>query len=229
MNAAFVRWQRILLKRLAQFYPCRQHAPDADAELFIVEGDSAAQAVAAVRNPALQAVLALQGKPVNAARASAARVGTSPWLAKLTALLGDAPGTALPLGELRYRRLLLLMDPDADGIHAGALLLIFLYQHMRALIDEQKVYIVHAPWAEIRRSNGTLQLSYHAAEFQQQSRAARAAGACQIIRYRGLGTITPEILARECVASATRRQRVLTMADAENAAAVFGASRVGGE
>jgi len=52
---------------------CAEHAPAAPAELFIVESDSAAEAVCAVRDARLQAVLAMQGKPVNARRAAASR------------------------------------------------------------------------------------------------------------------------------------------------------------
>ena len=46
------------------------HGPGSGAELIIVEGDSAAAAVVRVREPRRQAVLPMQGKPLNAARAS---------------------------------------------------------------------------------------------------------------------------------------------------------------
>ena len=44
----------------------------AGCELFLVEGESAAGAVAAVRDARTQAVLACQGKPLNAWRATPA-------------------------------------------------------------------------------------------------------------------------------------------------------------
>jgi DNA gyrase subunit B/topoisomerase-4 subunit B len=212
---------------MATVFDSLRHAPQAEAELFIVEGDSAAAAVAAVRNPALQAVLPLQGKPMNAMRASPGRLLTSPWLMSLTAVLGNAPGTALPLGELRYRRVLLLADPDADGIHVGALLQIFFYHCMRPLLEAGQIEIIHAPWGEIRRPGAAPLLSFHAAEYQAQCRdladvdVARA----QRFRYRGLGTITPTILEYACVNPATRHSRVLSVSDAEQAALVFGGSR----
>jgi DNA gyrase subunit B len=204
-----------------------RHAPSAPAELFIVEGESAAKAVCAVRDPALQAVLPLQGKPVNAVKASPGRVLASPWLSALTDALGTAPGTSLPLGELRYERVVLLMDPDADGIHAGALVQIFLLQYMRRLLEEGRVAIVHAPWGEVRLPDQDPLLAFHEAEFQQMCRSHRPNGVKQgdHIRYRGLGTITPSILERVCVNSTTRRAHNLTAADAEIAAKVFGASR----
>jgi DNA gyrase subunit B len=206
-----------------RFYESQTHHPEGDAELFVVEGDSAAEAVHSVRNSRLQAVLALQGKPMNAMRATPAKLMGSPWLAALTDLLGTAPGTALPLGELRYRRVLLVMDPDADGIHAAALMQIFFYRCMPALLDAGQIAIVHAPWGEIRRPGHPSQLSFHAAEYQQQCRALVGVAGVERIRHRGLGTITPQVLAQTCVDPATRRASTLSLADAAMAVAVFGA------
>lgn len=201
-----------------------EHAPAAPAELIIVEGDSAADAVCAVRDPRLQAVLAMQGKPVNAGRAPRSRVAKSPWLAQIVALLGNAPGTALPLGELRYERVLLLMDPDADGIHAGALLQIFFHEYMPTLLERQRVLIVHAPWAEIRRPGEPPLLSFHEDEFRRQCQRLEQAGvAFERVRFRGLGTITPALLEHSCVNPATRRARPLGLADAALARQVFAA------
>lgn len=201
-----------------------EHLPDAPAELFVVEGDSAAKAVCAVRDARFQAVLWLQGKPMNALRASSRRLLTSPWLRGLTQVLGSAPGTALPLGELRYERVILLLDPDADGIHAGALLQMFFLRCMRPLLDQGRVAIVHAPWGEVRGAGETSQLAYHEADFQALCRAAKARAEPQLVcvRHRGLGTIRPAVLAATCVAPATRRLGYLSAADAEYAARVFG-------
>ena len=199
-----------------------QHAPGSPAELIIVEGDAAADSVCAVRDPRLQAVLALQGKPVNAGRAPRGRVARSPWLAQIAALLGDAPGTALPLGELRYERVLILMDPDADGIHAGALLQIFFHECMPVLLEQRRIVMVHAPWAEIRRAGAAPLLSFHEPEFRQQCQQLERAGAVfERIRHRGLGTITPELLRHCCVDPATRRARSLSVEDAALALRVF--------
>ena len=48
------------------------HGQGSGAELFIVEGDSAAGGVANLCNAQTQAVLPMQGKPLNALRADAA-------------------------------------------------------------------------------------------------------------------------------------------------------------
>ncbi|MCU0760912.1 MAG: toprim domain-containing protein [Steroidobacteraceae bacterium] len=203
-----------------------EHAPGAPAELIIVEGDAAADAVCAVRDPRLQAVLAMQGKPVNARRAPRGRVARSPWLAQIATLLGDAPGTALPLGELRYARVVILMDPDADGIHAGALLQIFFHECMPVLLEQRRILVVHPPWAEIRRPGAPPLLSFHELEFREQCRQLDQEGAAfERIRHRGLGTITPELLRRCCVDPATRRARAIGIEDAAMAVEVFAGGR----
>jgi DNA gyrase/topoisomerase IV subunit B len=201
-----------------------EHAPGAPAELFLVEGDSAAEAVCAVRDPRLQAVFALQGKPVNARRASRSRVARSPWLMQISALLGDAPGTALPLGDLRYERVILLMDPDADGIHTAALLQIFFHDCMPVLLEQRRILMVHAPWAEIRRAGEPPLLSFHEREFRRQCGQLEQAGvAFERIRHRGLGTITPAVLERCCVNPETRFAQALSLEDAALAVQVFAA------
>jgi DNA gyrase subunit B len=209
------------------FLESNEHAPSADSELFLVEGESAGQAVGAIRDPRLQAVLALQGKPLNALKASPRRVRTSPAFSALTAVLGEAPGTSLPLGLLRYRRLLLLMDPDADGIHTAALVQLFLLRCMPSLIEQGFVWIIHAPWGEIRRPGRSPLISFDAMEYRQQSRAVEGEPGVLRIRHRGLGTITPAVLASCCIDPATRRARPLAPADVQEAARIFGGEAEG--
>jgi len=119
----------------AKLEDCRNHGPGSGAELFLVEGDSAAHSVAGLRNKQFQAVLPMQGKPMNAAKASEARISEySLFRAFRTAMgMGEAGET----GSLvhRFEKIVLLFDPDADGIHSGALMLIFLHRVLPELLD----------------------------------------------------------------------------------------------
>lgn len=204
---------------------CRLHGPESGAELFVVEGDSAAASVLAVRDPQRQAVLPLQGKPLNGARASAARVAADPFLSALAAALGvawDMPGS---LAALRYERVLLLHDPDADGIHIGALLLMHVERRLPGLLDAGRLERVHAPIGEVRGTpHEPPALAFGDAHFRVLCERARAlhGDACVARRYRGLGGIGPAALRASCVDPATRLTTVLGTDDALRAAEVFG-------
>ena len=209
---------------------CARHGPESGAELFVVEGRSAAASVLAVRDARRQAVLPLQGKPLNGARATAARVAADPFLGALSAALGTGWGEACALGGLRYERVLLLHDPDADGIHIGALLLMHLARWLPALLDAGRVERVHAPVGEVRGAPGAApMLAFGDAHFRALCEQARArSGECVAVRYRGLGSIGAEALRATCIDPATRLTTVLGAADARLAACAFGLSASAG-
>jgi DNA gyrase subunit B len=207
---------------------CLLHGPESGAELFVVEGRSAADGVRAVRDPLRQAVLPLQGKPLNGARASAARVAADPFLGALAAALGTGWGEACSLDGLRYERVLLLHDPDADGIHIGALLLMHVARWLAPLLEDGRVERVHAPVGEVRGAPGEPPaLAFGDAHFRALCERARArhGDAFVAVRHRGLGAISPAALRATCVDPATRLTTVLDDTDARLAAAAFGTPR----
>ena len=207
---------------------CLLHGPESGAELFVVEGRSAADAVRAVRDPRRQAVLPLQGKPLNGARATAARVAADPFLGALAAALGTGRGEACSLAGLRYERVLLLHDPDADGIHIGALLLMHVARWHAPLLEAGRVERVHAPVGEVRGTPGEPPaLAFGEAHFRVlcERTRARHGDAFVAVRHRGLGAISPAALRATCVDPATRLTTVLDGTDARLAAAAFGAPR----
>ena len=123
---------------------CRR-AGDDGAELFVVEGESAAAAVARVRDADFQAVLPMQGKPLNATRATRAKLLAHPLFGPLVDAVGTGIEPDYRATSLRYGRILLLMDPDADGIHCGVLLLLFFRRWMPQLIAAGRIGIVRPP------------------------------------------------------------------------------------
>jgi DNA gyrase subunit B len=107
---------------------CQQHGINSGTELFLVEGDSASSAVGGLRNVQFQAVLPMQGKPLNTIKSTPQKMAENPLFKALIDALGTGYGDSFQLKNLRYERIVLLMDPDADGIHCGALLLMFFYR-----------------------------------------------------------------------------------------------------
>jgi DNA gyrase subunit B len=213
----------------AKLLDCQQHGPGSNAELLLVEGDSALASVAAMRDEQTQAVLALQGKPLNAWLANQKRVANHAQYQLLAQALGLATPTALDeheLATLRFERVALLLDPDADGIHIGALLLLYLQRWLPLLLSSGRVLQLRAPMFElVCPVTGDVQHADNPA--QRQALAARmttaAAGAPpRVLVHRGLGSIAPEVLRRRCLDPITRQAQVVGEADMQAVIAVFG-------
>lgn len=188
----------------ARLDDCRREGPDIGKELFVVEGESAAAAVARVRDAAFQAVLPMQGKPLNAVRASRDKVLAHPLFGPLIEALGTGLEPDYRNESLRFGRILLLMDPDADGIHCGVLMAMFFHRWMPRLIESGRVELVRPPWGEVTVS-GRVHHALSDAGLTILADRERANGPVSMRRYRGLAAIDADVIHRTCVAPATRR------------------------
>jgi len=201
---------------------CRHHGAGSGAELFLVEGDSAAGSLRLVRDAAFQAVLPMQGKPLNAAKASPGRVAANPLYAALVEAMGAGYGAAFDLTRRRYDRVVLLMDADADGIHCAALLCLYFYRMMWPLLEGGLVYMAHAPLATVYAGDAAVHV-HTEADYRATADRLRALGhEVQTVRYRGLAGVSHATLAASCVAPATRVLRRLGPDDALAVRTVFG-------
>ena len=209
--------------RPVKLQDCRQHG--ANAELFLVEGDSASQAVANLRQAQFQAVLPMQGKPLNTIKASPVKVAENVLFNALIDAIGAGFGEHFDMTKCRYGRIVLLMDPDADGIHCGALMLMFFYRWMRPLLDHGMVELVRPPVGEVLDTEtGELQYAFTEAQFMtlyaQSKSAENKARVTQ--KYRGLAGISQTQLAHICIDPSTRKTSVMGVKDAQMALEIFG-------
>lgn len=213
----------------AAFEDYAVHGATSGAELFIVEGDSASGAVANVRDAARQAVLPMQGKPLNALKANGSRVVEFPLFKQLSNALVVPPmdiesGEVGDITQRRFERVMLLFDPDADGIHSGVLMLMYFYRWMRPLLAAGAVWMVRPPLYVLTvTENGNTFHAYspdHAARILSELKR-RGHTNVQSHHHRGLASIDPALLASSCLALPTRKADVMTVADAEDAIRVF--------
>lgn len=215
----------------AMLLDSQQHGPE--AELLLVEGESAAQSVAAVRQSLRQAVLPLQGKPLNAWRASERKVAESPLFGQLAQALGLSGATAHAGGDvlpdLRFARLVLLFDPDADGIHIGALVLLYLQRWLPQLLREERVWMVRPPLGAVRWTDGEtgeilLQQAYTQPQLPLLRQQALESGGLDVQQfvYRGLGSLPQQVLFDTCVQAGTRHAHVVRETDLRAVIEMFG-------
>ncbi|MCE1160560.1 MAG: toprim domain-containing protein [Burkholderiales bacterium] len=192
-------------------------------ELFIVEGDSAASVVANLRDAQFQAVLPMQGKPLNAIKASAEKAMNYPLFKALADSLGMKLGYDFNFNQLQFERVILLFDPDADGIHSGALMLLFFYQFMRPMLEAGKIEMIHAPWMQVSIQGQSPMYAFSEAQSLSLLTQLRAQGHEPItVRYRDLAGIDREILFNTCINPTTRNARVMSSTDALMTIEVFG-------
>ncbi|MGL6028186.1 MAG: DNA topoisomerase IV subunit B, partial [Legionella sp.] len=91
------------------------------AELFLVEGDSAGGSAKQARNKDFQAILPLRGKILNSWEVDSSQVLASQEIHDISVAIGVDPGSD-DLAGLRYGKLCILADADSDGAHIATLI-----------------------------------------------------------------------------------------------------------
>ena len=211
----------------AKLIACSAHG--VGCELFLVEGDSAARSVANVRDERTQAVLPLQGKPLNAWRADADKVRGNILYRQLADALGvDDPTLASASASpkpLRFERVILLFDPDADGVHIEALMLLYFARWMPALIECGQLWRVRAPMFTLTHPmTGETAQAYSPPHRDALLARMRADAAGEVLQHRhvGLGSLPPALLRRPCIDPATRAARRVGKEDVEAVLSALG-------
>jgi topoisomerase-4 subunit B len=170
---------------------CRYHLPDTKQEtrfettLFITEGDSASGSITKSRDPNLQAVFSLRGKPLNCFGLKKKIVYENEEFNLLQHALDIEEG----LDNLRYNRIVIATDADVDGMHIRLLMMTFFLQFFPDLVRNGHLYILQTPLFRVRNKKETI---YCYSDEERRNAIAKLGNKPEITRFKGLGEISPD-------------------------------------
>lgn len=183
------------------------------AELFLVEGDSAGGSAKQARNKDFQAILPLRGKILNSWEVESTQVLASQEIHDIAVAIGVDPGST-DLSGLRYGKICILADADSDGAHIATLLCALFLRHFKPLVLAQHVFVAMPP---LYRIDCGKQVYYALDDAEKdsiiQSLNKNNKGKINVQRFKGLGEMNPLQLRETTMDPNTRRLVQLTLDD----------------
>ena len=159
-----------------------------DSILLIAEGDSAMGGLAQARDYKKYGIMAIRGKIINALSHPEEKIFQNEEIKLLLSAMNIVPGK-YDAKKLRYGKLAICTDADADGYHIGLLIMAALRFIAPQFIEEGRLFWLRSPLHIV--TNGKTESYYFTdEEFDAAKEAGKIKG--EVIRNKGLGSLEPE-------------------------------------
>lgn len=183
------------------------------AELFLVEGDSAGGSAKQARSKDFQAILPLRGKILNTWEVESNQVLASQEIHDISVALGVDPGTD-DISGLRYGKICILADADSDGAHIATLICALFLRHFKPLVLAGHVFVAMPPLYRIDSGK----IVHYALDDEEKERIIEqlkttSKSKINVQRFKGLGEMNPLQLRETTMDPNTRRLVQLTLED----------------
>lgn len=191
-----------------------------EAELYLVEGDSAGGSAKQGRNRFFQAILPLRGKVINTEKNKLSKVLSNEEIKTIITAIGAGIGKEFDPANSKFHKVVIMTDADVDGEHIRTLLLTFFFRFMRPLIDEGYLYIAQPPLYKIE--HGKKEVEYAFSDKERDSILESLGNKkYSIQRYKGLGEMNADQLWETTMDPETRSLIRIRVEDAIYADKVF--------